>query len=224
MQRHKALNLGAVVLVAFALWGCDSISGNLSVQQELHLPTDASSLTQSICKTFSQFSFCQNVAPQTIPAGQYAAELSSSSSQIEIKVTTTSKQTNKIIIKLPGGDELPNLSGSLSLSAAQAAIEYDVSGQVNTQESDGDETSGVQNCSYPVTQKVCHWTEGQKDQQCDQVTTYVSGSQNVTFHEQYTNKSVSIQLLEPGTSNVIATFQGGNDGAETIYDYQGPCS
>jgi hypothetical protein len=179
-------------------------------------------LTQSICKTFSQLSFCQNAGAQAVPAGQYAAELSSSSSEIEIKVTTTSKVTNKIVIKVPSGDALPDYSGSISLTAAQAAIDYDISGNINTQESEGAETAGVQSCSYPVTQTVCHTVNGQK--QCNPVTSYVTGSQNVTYHEHYTNKAISVELLEPGTSNAVATFQGGADGADTIYDYQGPCT
>jgi hypothetical protein len=175
-----------------------------------------------------------------IAPGNYRSQLDTANkNKFNLFIFNDPKSDNSIKLSfyLPAGDTFPEYDGSLNLTAAQDRQNYGSAVQVATNVQSGPEQQGPRACTYYITQTVCTMvhvvddkdkdgkeTKGHDERQCGQEQVPESGSQFVRFHLVTTTTGRSVEVIDPKSNAVIATFSSSDPTTVEDDDFVGRCS
>lgn len=194
-MKKMILALSALFLLA----GCETLEGNLDIRETIKLKnTDKQTVT---------------LKPEII-------------NNVSIKV----KSKKKLELRIKGQEfkfsvpknSIPEHDGEFELSASQIGQPYDIEGAVDTIITRSGSRYERESCSYQRPVTVCRPmpTGGQA---CHTEFHTYYGWRDVRFHVDTYDKSVAIDFLRPGTTDLVAVFTGGNISHVRVYEYQGQC-
>lgn len=190
----KYILLSLALLFAF---GCkEEIDGTLSVQRDIKLKWKTGYM---------------HLGP-----GNYGAEFRISSKD-KAKLSLHGRDEYHSF-RFPEGTKLPERRGEIFIPSEKVNQPYDVLAQVDTHVRESNVRRDWESCYYERPYTRCDnrgrcWTEYRR----------VYGQREIEYIDVYTDRDYSIDLLEPGTKSVSATFSGEHTSYHRRYLYQGRC-
>ena len=167
-----------------------------------------------------------------ISAGEYDSSITMENKQTLLLTITKRGQSKstKVRFTIPKSTSLPTYRGELKLTAKEANQNYDLFAQVDTEydtlSTPVYETESCTSESHRrVCREVCHVENGRqicRDNCVDETITHY-GTREVEYHKDYTTQNFNIDILIPGTEEVVGTFSGKDINSNKVYDYQGRC-
>lgn len=222
----KYVYLSACCLATLALYSCDEVSGTLNVTGDLKYlqKRELDSKTKKLCKKEPTNAACAPLEV-LVPAGSHPARVGASDSKTYLLKLTDTKQELKF--RIPEGKKLPKNSGDISLKASESGQLVDVVGVVDTQYSRSDNRFGSESCSYQVPNgydcTVVRDQHGIDHQRCVQIYRTEYGRQDIEYHYDYTDKSLDLNLVDPVSGEVKASFRGTDHSSSQVVTYRGRC-
>lgn len=232
------LSIALAAGMAGGLAACNEIDGSLSVTRELRIANNTNDDDLDFCRRHPKDYYCRGVDTSTgtavIAPGQYQASLNfPSEKELILKVEKSSadqKSPTSIHFAIPKDAKLPSYSGDVKLTAEQVGKPFDISGTVDTQESDTSDTSTIESCTITIQHELCEWVHDRdrnghdnSHRECHTDYDTIYGRQEVTYHYHDSTKTVDLSLLTPKTTDTVARFTGSSSDSDKVYTYQGPC-
>lgn len=196
---NKLLMLVASLLLTTS---CVKLTGNLEVHDQLTLKSKRGN---------------HEIAP-----GNYEAKLSWKSKK-KFKLTLTEGKNKKFTFNVPEGMKLPQNRGEVTLLSNQTGQPVDIKAQINTKRRRSATRSERDTCSVTRTITRCY-TDGDGQRVCRDETVTYNGYRYVRYHYLYTYTGMVMELSEPNSAEIKATFDGRNTSSQRIVEYEGPCS
>ncbi len=198
---NQSIALVLCALTAVILTGCDfELDGDIKVAQTLTLKND------------------KNKAVTMVP-GAYKTEVEykKKKNRLELDLKVNGKK-QEFLFALPAGFEFPKKGGSFVIPAQVSGQPLDFGGHLTVAESDSEEMSGYESCSY----QTYGWTCDDRGN-CYYGSITQSGSQEVHYYYHYTTYDLDAALLPSGQSTHMATVAGVKRESEKVYTYYGEC-
>lgn len=219
IQLKKISALVGITSLALVLSACnEDYKGTISVQEQL--------------------SFTKKKKTVTLPAGNYSAEIKATSkTNLQLEVVIDKKNKLEVDFKAEKGTKIIGADGSINLPSSMNQQPYDIVGRQDINIVNGPELDRVESCSYTDREWVCRNEKtpkkcapdgscvgGESREVCgmENVTKY--GEQNVSYYDQDTTKTITLQLLAANSNSVAANFVGTHFKSEKIYTYKGVCA
>lgn len=186
-------------------------------------------LTLTACELPGTLSANQNVnlvdkkgKAVALQAGMsYNASIEKEDGMLEIDIDVNGKE-RKIHVRPAPGQQIPQEEGTLFVTAAQSGQPVDMHGVLNTDYQQGPEQYGQRTCYEQRPVRVCA-TNQQGQYVCWTEYQQVQGRQDVRYYNLRTTRTGTIHMLNPGTSNVAAQFNGRSVTDESVITWQGYC-
>ena len=200
MNTLKFVAIGLLAWPAFAM--ADSINGTLQVTKPLPIH-------------IQQAPDCRDTDPRPSCIGPFDFDLGAGNYN-----TSASMNGNYMHLIISGGHQFAELdlptgaipaNGNFAVSAKSADQAWDVSGTMQTTESDSPEQSGWAQCSYPAQRWVCG------PYGCGWQNVIVYGQQYVSFHDHFVSRQLQF------SASVYAHYLGNANYSQRIFDQVGPC-
>ena len=166
-----------------------------------------------------------------VSAGEYKSSITMENKKtLLLKITKEGQsKSTEVRFKIPKNTSLPEYNGELKLSAKDANQNYDLFAQVDTEFTSSMRFHGTESCTWEshrrVCREICHVENGHqicRDDCFDETITHY-GTQEVEYHNDYTDRDINIDILKPGTEEVVGNFSGQDHDSDKVYDYQGRC-
>jgi hypothetical protein len=193
-----------IVLSSLFIWGCgEAFIGRLTVHHAIEF---AGKEDEKI----------------TLSPGTYetALRFNKSASVFELEITDAGENTRSLNLNASENIRLPETSGSFSVDAVGAGQSYKIPGTVSSEFSKTDSVHDFEFCTGQRTITDCSGPPGAR---CRQVWRTFKGNQSVKYHFDNQAKSLSFDLLEPGTGRNLAGYRGETERLYKIYTYRGEC-
>lgn len=167
-----------------------------------------------------------NEKTRTVPAGTYATRFKFSSED-KIKLTFENGDNDiEVKIKLPENRNFPRERGAINLPASKTGQKYDITGFIDTQYSYSDVRRERESCSYTVYRRECHTTcdnRGNCRQVCNRVPVTRYGYQHVEYRYRYTDRDLKLEMVAPGTDDILGEYRGDDRDVFKDYLHRGRC-
>jgi hypothetical protein len=194
--------------------GCEPASGSLNVLQDLRLPPEA-----------------PGQPPQTLVTGQYTANVELSGQILKLALKSGDGRVTDIHLPVPSG--LQNSGDSVSYTAAEAGIDYDVTANIEIERSFGPEINTSEPCTWTTTVTSCVDFDGSGKKCSDQAITH-AGMHLVRYRERSEARNLRISLHPPGLAGVTAatganaqavaaSFEGTAHSKNNVYERNDAC-
>jgi len=166
-----------------------------------------------------------------VSAGEYQSSITMENKKtLLLKITKEGKsKPTEVRFKIPKGTSLPEYNGELKLTAKDAKQNYDLFAQVDTEFTTSMHFTGTESCTWETSRRVCreicHIENGHQicRDECFNETVTHYGTQDVEYHYDYTDRDFNIDILKPGTQEVVGNFAGKDHDSDTVYDFKGRC-
>lgn len=206
-MRQIALSIAALMLFA----SCVNYKGTFTANQDIKLVHST---------VFG------NNKVKTIPAGSYQTTFKFSSDE-KVKLTfKTGGDDIEVKVKLPSGTTLPSERGAIRIMATRSGQQNNILGFVDTVRSSSSVTRTRESCSYTVYRRSCT-TQCDSRRNCRQVCNRVPmtryGYQDVEFRYEYTDRSLKLEVVAPGSDAILGEYFGEDRDVRKVYLYQGRC-
>lgn len=204
----KKLSLLLISLLTLA--GCNDFGGDFTANQNLRLV---------------HTTVFGNDRTITVPAGTYRASFGFSSKD-KIKLTLKNG-SNDIDIKMKiNGNTFPRDNGRIYLPASRTKQAYDITGDLQSVVTYSRYFRESESCSYTEYRQQCYPVcdnRGNCRTVCNTVPVTVNGWRNVEYRNQYTDRSLNLDITVPNSGNLVGSYSG--DAREIVrqYVYQTPC-
>ena len=228
----KSLMMSLVLLLG--LTACESVNffGTLRVFEAIQLQHKTGS-------------FNQKKKWVTIQPGNHYASLKPESKEkyfLEMDQPGNSSKKYRFPISIPKGKDIPKYYGSFKLTAGESKLRYDINGEIDTEESQSGSYSGTDSCTYQEEVKVCEVVD--VDQVCAGLTgkalrrcrrqnaggrkchyEYETkwGTQDTEYYTETTDRNLSIEMVLPGSSHIVATFNATDTSHRDVVTWRGEC-
>jgi len=212
-----------IALTALSLLSvsCVNLEGNLNVEQVLTAKKRGGFLNLKM-KTIE------------IQPGNYHASLkvnNAKSFTLKLKADKEGETDILIPIKSETDFSIPS-NGNVIIRGAQISQPFDISGNIRTTVTNSNIERSTESCTFQRTERYCdrictppvtpygpvHCTV-----QCQDVITSYPGTRFVEYHNKYTERNLTAELLDAQNKAVRATFSGTDYETNRIYDYYGEC-
>ena len=207
-----------MLLAALLLVSCSPIKGLFNANEEL---------------TFKGKKYLLSRGKDiVIDAGEYEAKIFKETRKtlvLKLKDKMINGEPAQISFKIPKGTSLPGDHGELKLTAKQAKQNYDVKAVVDTEYTTSESQRGRESCTWNTYRRVCRphcrYVNGRRicRDECHRETVTHYGTQEVEYHYSYADKEVDIDILNPGTEEVVGNFLGKKHTSKKVYEHQGAC-
>jgi len=178
-----------------------------------------------------------NDKTKTVPAGRYRASFKfQSKEKVKLTFKKDGGQDISVKIKLPEGTRLPETEGAINLPASETGQRYNIEGAISTDFSRSDSMSGRESCTYTTyerrCERVCEEVESRRNpgerrrrcrKECDRVEVTNYGYHHVEYYFSYTDKKLTLEILNPRSGNVLAHYNGTHHDSSKHYTFQGTC-
>lgn len=214
---------GLIALSALSLLSvsCVNLEGNLNVEQVLKAKKRGGFLNLKM-KSIE------------IQPGRYHASLkvnNTKSFTLKLKADKDGEADILIPIKSDKEFSIPT-NGTIAIAGNEINQPFDISGNIKTNVTYSDMVRSTEDCSVQRTERVC-------DKICtppatpygsvrcnivchDEIITY-PGTRFVEYHNKYTERNLSAELLDSQNKSMRATFTGTDYDSDRVYDYYGEC-
>lgn len=222
----KALNLknglrtavGSVLAIGvLGLAGCDPLKGNINVVKEFSLIVGDANCVPG------RGGSCPVEKKVKIPVGTMESKVDFQSKRAAVLTVKVDRTSNSATFNIPKDKNIPERTGEFVLSARESGQPVDLAAGLTTQEHDSGITRGVEQCSYTRQERVCYPVPAPVYQDCRWESRTFWGYQEVEYYIHYTDRFMRANLLEAGTQNVVAQFNGEDHDSRKVYTYQGIC-
>lgn len=194
--------LTVLMFAVLLLTGCEEYKGYLNLNQTIELKVDD--------KNF------------TIPAGERPATLKrNSKKKIKLHVNVDG-EGHKVSFKVPKDFEVPE-EGEFFLPSDITQQPVDLAGLVSTSQTQTEEHSSVESCSYSVREYFCRRYKGNTYRCWCEYRSYYDGDRRVRYYYNIKESGLQIDLLQPGSENSYGSFDGRAEEKEKVYTYQSTC-
>ena len=158
----------------------------------------------------------------SLQAGRsYEANIEKEDNVLEIDIKVNGK-TRSVKVRPAPGQQVPQEEGEMFVTAAQSGQPVDMHGVLNTEYERGPEQYGQRTCYEQRPVRVCG-TNQQGQYVCWTEYRQVQGYQDVRYYNMRTTRTAVIHMLNPGTHNVAAEFNGYDASNEQVMTWQGYC-
>ena len=166
-----------------------------------------------------------------VAQGEYKSSITMENKKTLLLKITKEGQSNPVEVrfKIPKDTSLPEYNGELELTAKDAKQNYDLFAQVETEFHSSSRMHGTESCTWEsyrrVCREICRLENGRRicRDECFNETVTHYGSQDVEYHYDYTDRDFNINILKPGTEEVVGNFTGEDHDSDKVYDYHGRC-
>lgn len=167
-----------------------------------------------------------NEKTRTVPAGTYATRFKFTSED-KMKLTFENGDNDiEVKIKLPSSRNFPRERGPINVPASTTGQKYDITGFIDTQYSSSDVRRERESCTYTVYRRECRPVcdrHGNCRQVCDRVPVTRYGYQQVEYRYRYTDRNLKLEMVAPGTDDIIGEYRGDDRDVTKDYLYRGNC-
>lgn len=151
----------------------------------------------------------------------YNANIEKEDDLLEIDVDVNGKK-HSVHVRPAPGQTIPQDEGDMFISSAQSGQPVDMHGVMNTDYERGPEQYGQRTCYEQRPVRVCG-TNQNGQYVCWTEYRQVQGYQDVRYYNLRTTRTATIDMLNPGTNNVAARFNGYSATDESVLTWQGYC-
>jgi hypothetical protein len=187
----------SVVVSIFGLDDCWEYSGTLNLQEDVVLHTQGGEVS--------------------VPAGPRAATLKQQTHRTIVLAAELEADKRDLPFKVPKDFELPT-SGDVYLPSEESGQPVDVAGHIEFEESQTEEFSAIESCSYSLVEYVsidgsyeCH------------TTNYNDGEMRVRYYFDVTETLFRLELFDPATLRYLGDFTSALVDLQRIYTFQSTC-
>lgn len=200
---------------------CREVAGQLDVVENLQITTKKS---DSWCNPENVWENCEEEKILTLIPNSYEASLDvQSKNEALLKIKVNSKDES-VLLKLPKGKEIPERSGAFSATAGELRQAWDLSGVVDTQQSQSQIYRERERCEYEIQRRVCTpYGPPNYGEYCRIESILYPGFQHVEYYYKIQDKTILINLLRPQTSYSLAQWTGRVRYTDKIYTHKGIC-
>ncbi|MCR9203614.1 MAG: hypothetical protein NXH75_03490 [Halobacteriovoraceae bacterium] len=206
-MRTFALAMAAMI----ALTGCINFKGTFTAHEKIKL---------------THTTIFGNTKTRTIPAGTYNTTFKFSS-QDKVKLTfKTGGDDIDVKIKIPAGTNFPQDNGTFKILASRSGQQNNVEGFVNTVRNRSAVTRTRESCSYTTYRRDCRVVcSGANNcrKVCSDYPVTRYGNQEVEYRYNYTDRSLKLQVVAPGSGEILGEYLGEDKDVEKVYLYRGMC-
>ncbi len=176
-----------------------------------------------------------NKKEKKVPAGTYQTSFKlQSENLIRLTFKKENNENSKLVkIQLPEGTHIPRNNGQIILPASETGQKYDLEGAIDTEQSTSGIYHGTESCTYTRYERhcrrVCRQTDdsSSNDRRCRRKCEYIDvtyyGYQSVSYRYRYTDKRLTLEILQPSTGQSLADYNGTYHRTQKIYEYRGLC-
>lgn len=167
-----------------------------------------------------------NSKTKSVPAGTYNTKFKFTSED-KMKLTFEREGDDiEVKIKIPTDRSIPRERGAINLPASATGQRYNIVGFIDTRYSQSGVTRTSESCTYTVYRRTCSTScdrNGNCRQVCERTPVNVYGRQDVEFRYDYTDRSLKLELVEPGSESIAGDYRGEDRDVQKTYIYQGRC-
>lgn len=189
-----------LIFVLFFLVSCDSIFGILTINKQIRLNGNSSTMTLS--------------------PGQYAAEVDVDSDHLDIILDSDKMDENKYFRFNIGRQQLPGENEVLVFDAATIGQPYDISIENTVENYDSDTVNTVESCTGTEIVEVCRFYNGRYH--CVSEFRPFIGEKDVVYYERVREQSILASLLSKDGS-VVGEFEAKDRSTDKVYELNGQC-
>lgn len=183
------------IMVALLMVSCETLTGNLSVSNELKFADGT-----------------------VVAAGSYQATIKPKRRSLTLGLPSDISAK----FKIPKGTDLPSRNGNISLESSEVKQPYDIEGRMKTNTTESDSRRDFERCTYQVPHTVCR-TDDRGRTRCYTQYRSVNGWRDVQYRVRTDSKYLSVSLLTPGTNVSNAQFEGTDVTNYRVYEFSGQC-
>lgn len=211
-----------IALIALSLLSasCVNLEGTLNVEQMLS------------AKKRGGFLNLKMKTVQIQPGAYHASLKVNSAKSFTLKLKADKEGEADILIPLKSEKDfaIPT-NGNVIIRGSDISQPFDVSGKIATTVTNSDTVRSTEVCTNQRTEnhceKICAPAAPNGTVHCniachDVVVTW-EGSRFVEYHNKYTERNLSAELLDAENKSLRATFSGTDYDTDKIYDYYGEC-
>lgn len=214
-------SLIALATLSLMSVSCVNLEGSLNVEQVLTAKKRGGFLNLKI-KTVE------------IQPGVYHASLkvnNSKSLTLKLKADKEGESDIHIPIKSDSDFSIP-FNGNVMIRGTQISQPFDISGKIKTTVTNSSVVRSTEDCTFQRTERYCDrictppatsYGTVYCTVQCREVVTSYPGTRFVEYHNKYTERDLTAELLDAQNKAVKATFSGTDYDTNKIYDYYGEC-
>ena len=204
-----------IMIATTMLVGCKPFEGTLEVVKPIKFNLKKTIFGKTKKKTFK--------------TGSFSTKISFKSKSKAVLIINADKKY-KINLETKDGDTLPKFYGNISFTSDELKQPWDLKGHVDSKTSYSDDRTDWQGCSYTRNERICfrsynsdrdHYRRGRRI--CDYELVTIYGERRVEYHYKYTDSTVKLKLLQPGTENLLSKFRGTRHESDKIVTHSGVC-
>jgi hypothetical protein len=211
----------ALIALSLVSVSCVNLEGTLNVEQMLS------------AKKRGGFLNLQMKSVQIQPGAYHASLKVNNAKSFTLKLKADKEGEADILIPLKSEkDFVVPTNGNVIIRGSEISQPFDVSGKIATNVTFSDTVRSTEVCTMQRTENRCEKICSAPVQPYGTVTCNIvchdevvtwEGSRFVEYHNKYTERNLSAELLDSESKAVRATFSGTDYDSSRVYDYYGEC-
>lgn len=216
MPPHARLLLGALILSAFVLSGCEPFEGRLVLTAPLEVTPQPEPFADDD-DTARPWERAVAQGPVRLEPGSYDARLTFSGRRSGTLTVTSERGSTAIPLEAPRGSTLLGEPGPFQLSAQQLGQPWAVAGDLVSEVDESEPRRGFEHCTYEVSYPVC------RKKRCYWRSVLRSGERFVNFIYRITTNRVELTFVDAKGSAPLGSFDGMQTLEDRVYLQRGIC-